>query len=713
MIRPTAAVTPGRWLLVVDPGLRRAHTALRTVLAVSGGTGFAFGLMQVGGAAPELAALGALVALLGCLTMPDATRADQGWHLVRLTSAAGVSAALAAALTPWPPAGYPALLVVVGVAAWATRWGPPGSAVGLVLFIGHLVPFFITAGAGDVGWLVVSALAGGSATAATVLLVLPRRPARVHQRLSRSLAASLDVLVERTLACLPRTATSRHNDRALRTLATVQSVALAVDSILDEPGVAPSGGEADDRRSQVLRTEVLADHLAWSVLGRLERPADDATTEAARHRRVWRTEGGGPPRDAPAPRTREPGPTMTGNVLAELAASRWGPAGTADVPTTGTHPTRGAASTPPPGPDDPAPLADPTATVVQSLLACTAAIAVGLVLSPTYWYWAVIGAFIVVTTTPSRGVGVRKAIDRTLGTAIGAGLGLALGTVMAGQHSLQIALVALLAVGAIWILQVSYTWMMALITVLIVLGYDLLGQPATEVLLPRLTETAAGALVGALAVFFVLPASTRSSVDTELHAVLAALDDLLAHLDRDELPPPLDTIRALDRAVGELHDTTRPLLTNVPIRIRDDVRAVRLLARAARFRARRLATIVDRPLAPHERELLTQVRHRLTQLREDLDAPPAEVATSDPSDDPTATGDGAIAATLRALDERLAAYQSTRQLLDAPTRRRRTSPSPSRRPGGGRSSYFRRPGRTKTPGCPASPPGRDRTGSRR
>lgn len=671
-----------------DPGWERTRGAARTLLAVAVGAVPALAVLAVADQALLLAALAGIVAMLGTMTL--ATAGDQpGRHLVRLAATAAVTGSLAAVLTPWTAISYGAFVAVMAAGAWATRWGPAGNALAMVGFMAYFFALFAQAGAADVPWVVVAAGSGGLGAAAAGMVLLPDRPAVSLRRLVPALLARTSLAVDAAIALVEAGHVRDLRQRLIDRTAGVQELALRIDDLLEDAGPARDHvADPEGLRSAVLVAEGLTDHLAWSVLSSAAAlPDAERSALAGQLRRVrTRFDTEVDPLRAPmVPRLHEDGDDRAVEVLGRLAVAAERitltarPRPAAPAPTQGqiidqagsTSATTATAPDPDapaeedaPGVDRPAEgLAPNLRKVVQVVLAGTLAIVLGLQLSAAYWYWAVIGAFIVVITTSSRGAGLRKAIDRTAGTTLGVIVGLGLGTLLSGRASVELAVMVALVFAAFWIIQGSYLWMMTLISVMVALLYDVMGIMTAQVLAARVTETALGAALGGAVAFFVLPTSTRRTIDDAVEGLLAALDDLLASVTGGEVE--LAAVRPLDRAASTLRETTTPLMTSAPTSIGPDVRAAGLLATSVRFRARALVLQLSHQqpdLDAATRRELQALRDTVASLRDHLREParplPASPATLKRS--PEA---GPTLAIVRAIEDRLVAYASSRRLV--------------------------------------------------
>jgi uncharacterized membrane protein YccC len=265
-------------------------------------------------------------------------------------------------------------------------------------------------------------------------------------------------------------------------------------------------------------------------------------------------------------------------------------------------------------------------TALQVAVAGAGAIALGHLLSPHRWYWAAISAFIVFVNTGSRGATLRRAVERTLGTAAGIAGGMLAGYLLAGRNALELAAIFPILFVGYWMLQASQVAMVGMITILFALMYDLMGMLTLHVMLLRLAETFIGAAVGATAAYFVLPERTRTTVDEAFAGYFAALDALLAAVadapaDRDGADRAmLLGVQGLDRAVGTLRAGMLPLIASVPGRRARDLNRQLVLALTARYWVHRLVARMLFQLHAVDADVLqrrvARVRERLAALRE-------------------------------------------------------------------------------------------------
>lgn len=238
---------------------------------------------------------------------------------------------------------------------------------------------------------------------------------------------------------------------------------------------------------------------------------------------------------------------------------------------------------------------------LQVTIACGIAMAFGLMLSRERWFWAVLSAFLVFTNTNSRGDTAVKALQRSIGTLFGIGIGLLLAVLLTG-HVFVAAVFATIGIFlAFYFLQVSYAAMTFFISIVLCLVYGMTGLFSYDVLALRIEETAIGAFAGIGVAFFVLPVRTQSALDSALLRWFDALDVLLAH--STERRPGDDLIglsRQLDVAYSAVLAASKPLgvswqLVTRPGHIRQTLSLFMACTYWARIFASRVSVSPDAP----------------------------------------------------------------------------------------------------------------------
>ncbi len=230
-------------------------------------------------------------------------------------------------------------------------------------------------------------------------------------------------------------------------------------------------------------------------------------------------------------------------------------------------------------------------SALQITVASAIAMTLGLGLSRERWFWAVLASFLVFTNTNSRGDTAMKALQRSVGTLFGIGIGLLLATLLAGHQLPALAITSLAIFLAFYFLQTSYATMTFFVSIALCLVYGMIGSLTLDLLLLRVEETALGAAVGTLVAFVVFPARTRGALDLVLDKWFAALTALLNAAAAGEPRHVLIGLsQTLDAAYKDLATAARPLGSSWSVVTRPgQVRQTLAIFLAATYWARMMA----------------------------------------------------------------------------------------------------------------------------
>ncbi|MET9359308.1 FUSC family protein [Streptomyces sp. NPDC006632] len=285
-----------------------------------------------------------------------------------------------------------------------------------------------------------------------------------------------------------------------------------------------------------------------------------------------------------------------------------------------------------------------TRQAVQAVVGAGFALAVGQLLSPDRWYWAVGATWWIFVNTTSRGETLVRGFRRVLGTVIGAGAGLAVAVPLHGAPVPTAVLIALCVFGIFYTAAVSYTWMMLSVTLMASLLYGLLGVLDTDLLALRFFETGVGMAGSVIAVLIVLPITTHATTDAwvrhALHSVRASAAAAAARLAGDDADP-LPHIAQLELTLGRVRLSLAPLVHPLnPVRARK-ARARQILGYlddCAR-EARGLAAVAADAEASHDQRLTAaceRVEAAVAVLVSSPSAPSASPRSSSPVHKPAA-----------------------------------------------------------------------------
>ncbi|MEO6882239.1 MAG: FUSC family protein [Mycobacteriaceae bacterium] len=608
--RPSVVRRALRTLAAADPGQVRLVSAGTTTLTLVLALAVLLAFTRAAGLPLPVALLGTIVAMFIAVAVADRThRARVVTTLLTPLPAIGAAAA-AAVLHPYGLIADAGFVLVLFLATWVRRYGPRGNALGQVAFTAYFFVLFLQASAEQLPALIASIVIGVAVALVVRVLLLPERPRRELRRLTRALrgvcASTVDVASKEARDRRTGPANRVTDDAALRRqLDRLGATALMIEDWLDRHDAARhlsvDGRELSLRvLDGQLATEQLADALRslpaaadWpgaldEVLDALhavlnDDPEEDrlvalvaAADEQARN--VDATTGSGRAVFAAARAVRahaairRVAEQRTARVETAAAGGADG-----DVPSDakqGLHPATRAAA--------------------QVAVATALATGVGELISPHRWYWAVLAAFVVFNGTTSRGQILSRAWQRILGTMVGVIAGVLLAAAVGRNAPLQLGLVVVCVFAAFYLVRVSSAAMVFFITVLLALLYGLLGTFSVQVLELRIVETAAGAVVGILAAFLVLPTRTRVDVDEKLNACLDALDtvvrDSVAAVGSGEATTDLLTAsRDVDDSLAELNKAAEPLAHGLLLQVRTTTRLWLRVIRVADRYSRSLA----------------------------------------------------------------------------------------------------------------------------
>lgn len=552
-------------LIAADPAYSRLRLATRAMLSLTL-TGLVLAAVTLV-AQPPFAAygLGVVVSFIGAVAVRDADRRGQALTRAAVAATAAVSATLAGALSPLPLVADLAFLAVIFLSVYIRRYGARTFAAGMAGFMAYFIGDYLHPDPRQAGWLLFAAALAGLSTQLVTILWLPPDPERHFRRAMHTIDHRINLILRHLLDAARRGALPPGDDEAVRRqLAQLRDIVLMAEGFvpqISEETWAVSGAAGE------LATALFDLQLAVERLARHRRVALPPPEALAA---LLADEGPGLRLDRPhAP----PGDGAAGvplSLLAQLRDSRArinavldqrpSPAFARPAPS-GQDKTAGkTAGGGGDGPLIPATLHRP----IQVTLACGIAIAVGGLISPSMWFWAVITAYLVFNNTKTRADTGLRALQRGGGTLAGVIAGTLLATYL---HDMPVVSGALLPVAfflAFYFLQASYGVMVFFLTIGIALIYGLIGVFTPERLMLRLVETVVGGLAGAGAAFLVFPVRTTPDAVAGLTALLDAmegmLDAALARVCRDgSAAEVIAATRRLERRYAQTAAAARPL----------------------------------------------------------------------------------------------------------------------------------------------------------
>ncbi|MCA0170940.1 FUSC family protein [Bacillus sp. RAR_GA_16] len=241
-----------------------------------------------------------------------------------------------------------------------------------------------------------------------------------------------------------------------------------------------------------------------------------------------------------------------------------------------------------------------TIKALQAIVAGAAAIILGNFLSPAHQYWVLLSAFVVLLGTDTVGMTLQKAFQRSLGTIFGAVAGFGLAHLLAGQVILELIALFCCIFMAFYLLSISYAMMMFWMTMLIAIMYDfLLGGITEQILMARVFDTLAGAILGFLAAAIIYPKSTREKVANTAEDFLSKLSSYVAdYLDsfaeRNKHYDFTNQAFSIDEQMRKITEDARPLRNRPAILARSGIERWLTVLTAINYFAKHLLASTNR-----------------------------------------------------------------------------------------------------------------------
>lgn len=276
-------------------------------------------------------------------------------------------------------------------------------------------------------------------------------------------------------------------------------------------------------------------------------------------------------------------------------------------------------------------LAPYTRTAIQMGVAVSGAVVLGDLVSGRRFYWALIGAFVTFMGTANTGEQLRKSAHRVAGTAAGVLLGAVFAHLVGDRTGLAIAVILAAMFAGLYLMRVSYGFMVVGITIMVSQLYVQLGEYSNSLLVLRLEETALGAAVAAATVLLVVPLRTRRVARVATADYVRAAASVSAAATGRLLDPagPDGAVRKAARDTDAAYQALLAVLAppQLPFPWASDRQQAQLLhaAGAARHYARNLVvdTSVPVPLTDDQRQQIEAAAGQLAASLEQLAAEPA------------------------------------------------------------------------------------------
>jgi uncharacterized membrane protein YccC len=625
------------WAVGSDPGLLRLRMATRTTAALGTSLLVLFLLTKATGQPLTVALLGAVITMISARSVnePDPRRQRITMALMPLPAAVSITAA--ALVTPHPVIGDILFVVVVFIAVYVRRFGPRGTALGMVTFMAYFFSLYLRAQFAELPWLIGATVIGTLCSYLWNALLMPDRPKSVLRANIRSLRARMAIVVDTTADTVRLGNPDERRQRRLRIRARrLNETALTVQAQIEDrvnPSALWPGVSGEDLALWLFDAELTVERLAIAgtraalsdlpaatraeladTVALLARAIRTPHTEALRQTaQLAQQQLERDPEDVPVRRLAL-AIVDTAKATAEVRKR---------IERVATETTQPDSPTPPETPPRPGMLPT-TRQAVQVAVAATLAIVVGEIVSPSHWYWAAIAAFVIFAGTNSWAETLDKGWQRLLGTVLGVPSGVLVATLVSGNNIAAMAMIFVCLFCAFYFMKVTYSLMTFWISTMLALMYGLLGEFTYGLLVLRIEETAVGAVIGIASAMLVLPINTRAKIRDDARTFLLTLDDLIeasvASLLGTPAPARLtETARQLGRDLAQFRITAKPMSAGVAglagrRTMRHGLRMLTACDRYARILARSSEIHIDTAA-----ELADAINSTAGQIRRNID----------------------------------------------------------------------------------------------
>jgi uncharacterized membrane protein YccC len=605
-------------VLIGDPGLSRLIAGWRSLVSIAAGLAASYGAAALLGE-PAVAglAIGGLLGFITAIAVSDnsargiATRCSASYVPFVL------SLALSIALHPYRAATLSMMVVLLFVHFYANTFGPYGHDFGVVLFASFLSGMLLPLPSSALGSLAgIAALSLIAVTVARLaccrvrhgrLLAYAERAFLARAR--RVLAAATDVMEAAGGDLAEADGAGEQVPRAARRLHSeahkLHRAALLADACLSQPGPSPRGLAAERRHRLIYDTEQavqatgrVAEALARALAEQQAdgRPAASMAALASRFAGLqanlkrlalaWDDDQhdeadaeAGAPFVSPVALLagRLPGSTL----LARRAVASGGLKGLWGRWRMTPH----------------------MRTAIQVAIAVAIATPLGDLIDAERFYWADIGALIILAGTNTSQDRIRKLGKRAAGTVAGGAIGIGLAHLLGTGHPLaSCAVITVFLAAGVYALADYYGIWVTCLVIALCQVYEYSTALTDQLMAYRLAENMLGATVAVIVAIFVLPLSTRSVVQHGLNSYFNALAELVEHAghalagDQPGLKIRTDA-RVVDNVAYELDavlDSALPL-SRASRRLTDDLR---MRLRDITYNARELGTTAAQASVP-------------------------------------------------------------------------------------------------------------------
>ncbi len=563
-------------LVASDPGLLRLRLAGTATASMVTSLGVMTGIGRLTGQPVTAVLLGVIVSMVAAISVNDPEPGAQRLTTVLLPVPAAAAVSLGTLLTGHRIVADVVFVTIMVAAVYVRRFGPRATALGQIGFMSYFFTQFLGAQVEQLPWLVLALVVGTACTLVLRGVVFAERPERTLRRTVAAFRARAAAVVDGAHDAVAAGRLPTPGGRPLRLrLARLNETALLVADILERTDAEQAWPGVPNRTLalRIFDAELTVERLVGAAeqLVCAEHPValDERAVLVAALAQLRNQLGVA---EVPDPLAGRDGDSPSRRLAAAIHRASLA------MCDTGSHGATELAAIEERGsdgdPDSDAAvepgLRPSTRQAIQVGMATSLAIVAGEFISPSRWYWAVITAFIVFTNTTSRGEILSRGWQRVVGTLAGVVAGIGVAVAVGGNTIASLVTLFCCVFLGFYLMRVSQGLFMFWLTAVLALLYGLLGKFSIEVLVLRLEETAAGAVIGIAVASLVLPSSTRATVSGHVTEFLSGLDELLDAAVRDLVglgdagaERLLARARKLDQTLRTLRAAARPLTTGL------------------------------------------------------------------------------------------------------------------------------------------------------
>jgi uncharacterized membrane protein YgaE (UPF0421/DUF939 family) len=552
------------WFILTDPGLIRLRMATWAVLTAGISYLILSYLSELLNQPSAVSLLGVIVGV-SAIAVNDPDLPDQRITTLLLPLPALMAVVLGELVAPIPVIQELVLLAIVFVAVRLRRFGARGTILGLVIFMTYLFSFNLGLQANQLPWAVISILTGTLIAFLIRFVILPGRLDFIFRQNVRAFQASTNALLASLIGLVQN---PHRQDRFRPTIRSylykIGDLAIDLENLLGPPqDTSAPEDPVEVWRSNLLEFELALETLV-NVTGQIMQGKSFSPEKLAGLVEFFHTLEESVKSKKSAQTLHldilEISQDKPGNAAFNLAMNRleWAAQtlikhNPSQVPVEveehlktsnlfSPHPSASQVS------------ADNLKLAVRATIAVGLAIIVGVLISGTRWYWAVIAAFVLFVRASTIEETLSRAWQRVAGTLVGVVVGIFLVQIIIDDPRLEVILLLAGFFTAYFLVTLTYTGFVFVLTVVLAILYRLLGTFQPGLLVVRLEETLAGAAVGVLVTLFIFPkySSTKNkkNMTKVMQKISQAFEPMIPGAERAELFDQLrHTVREIDQEI--------------------------------------------------------------------------------------------------------------------------------------------------------------------